>query len=290
MVEFLQNGIIQIAELMSSEAFNGLERSRRQLRALHPRVAEDPAGARRHYDQHAESLGQIVFALGRRLGQFEEFLSGCPFSGSAESTRGFFGQRVRDLAGDVVFLRFELNLWVERCVPLRGELPNGVEGRAFLEGRISAIVDDLGLRLKEIQEVLSAAILKQLVVFDDSLTRGKLFKYDVENILDTDQLLSWLTELMVRVRDYDAQRRPEQLTRVKSLLNNFQPEQFPSLTGIRESDHTMFTQFIPQIMSYRHRRPQKGDDPIHVFLLLLGDLVRNLSQAGAEAAPFDPDF
>ena len=143
-VEFLQNGIIQVAELMSSEAFNGLERTRRQLRALRPRVADDPAGARRHYDKYAESLGQLVFALGRRLGQFDEFLSGCPFSGSSESTRGLLGQCVRDLAGDVVFLRFELNLWVERCVPLRGELPNGVEGRAFLEGRISAIVDDLG--------------------------------------------------------------------------------------------------------------------------------------------------
>jgi hypothetical protein len=275
---------------MSSEAFNGLERTRRQLRALRPRVTDDPAAARRQYDKYAESLGQLVFALGRRLGQFEEFLSGCPFSGSSESTRGLFGQRVRDLAGDVVFLRFELNLWVGRCVPLRGELPNGVEGRAFLEGRISAIVDDLGLRLKEVHEVLSAAILQQLVVFDESMTRAKLFKHDVENILDTDQLLSWLTELMVRVRDYDEQRRPEQLVRVKNLLKSFQPGKFPALAGTRESDHTMFTRFIPEIMSYRHRRPKKGDDPIHVFLLLLGDMVRNLNQSGAEAAPFDPDF
>jgi hypothetical protein len=289
-VEFLQNGIIQIAELMSSEAFNGLERTRRKLRTLRPQVAEDPAFARQQYDHHAESLGQLIFALGRRLGQFDEYLSSCPFSGSAELKRGLFGQRVRDLSGDVHFLRFELNLWVNRCVPLRGELPNGVEGRAFLEGRIGAVVDDLGLRLKEIQEVLSAAILQQLNIFDKTLTRGKLFKRDIENILDTDHLLSWLTELMARVRDYDEQRRPEQLERVKTLLSSFQPEQFPALSGIRESDHTMFTRFIPQIMDYRHRRAQRGDDPIHLFLLLMGDLVHTLNQVGAAATPFDPDF
>jgi hypothetical protein len=52
----------------------------------------------------------------------------------------------------------------------------------------------------------------------------------------------------------------------------------------------MFTRFIPQIVDYRHRRGQRGDDPIHLFLLLMGDLVRNLNQAGAAAAPFDPDF
>jgi hypothetical protein len=290
MVEYLQNGIIQIAELMSSEAFTGLERTRRKLRALRPRVVEDPSVARRQYDQHAENLGQLIFALGRRLGQFEEFLSSCPFSGSSELKRGLYGQRVRDLAGDIRFLGFELNLWVERCVPLRGDLPDGVEGRAFLEGRIGAVVDDLGLRLKEIQEVLGAAILQQLNVFDETLTRSKLFKRDIENVLDTDHLLSWLAELMGRVRDYDEQRRPEQLERVKTLLANFQPEQFPALSGIRESDHTMFTRFIPQIMHYSHSRPQKGDDPIHLFLLLLGDLVRNVNQTGAEATPFDPDF
>jgi hypothetical protein len=95
---------------------------------------------------------------------------------------------------------------------------------------------------------------------------------------------------MARVRDYDEQRRPEQLERVRTLLDSFQPEQFPALSGIRESDHAMFTRFIPQIMSDRHCPGQKGDDPIHLFLLLMGDLVRTLNQTGAAASPFDPDF
>jgi hypothetical protein len=271
---YLQESVLRIAALLSSEAFTGLEQVRKELRAERTTVALNPVGARRLYEQHAELIGQLHFALSRRLSQFEEFLSECPFSGSSEVERGRYGQRVRDLAGDLRFLRLELQRWVNRAVPLRGELPDGMEGRAYLIGRVDAVVDDLGLRLKEIQEVLTGAIFDQLLLFDENLTRGKLFKRDLNNVLDTERLLAWLSELMSSVRDYDDRRQPEQLRRVKSLLREFDPEQFPTLSGVRESDHAMFLKFIPRILDYTHGPKQKGDDPIHVFLLLVGDMVR----------------
>jgi hypothetical protein len=290
MVEFLEEGILKIAAIMSSEAFTGLERARRELKALLPRVEEEAANARLLYDRHVETLGQLTFALGRRLDQYEEFLSKCPFTGSAEQLRGLYGQKARDISGDVRFLHVELNHWVKRFVPIRGELPKGDEGRSFLEGRITAVVDDLGLRLKEVQEILSTAIHDQLSVFDGTLTRSRLFKKDIENFMDIDHLLSWITELMSRVKEYDAERRPEQLQIVKTLLSDFRPEKFPALSGVRESDQALFSKFIPHILDYKHSAKQRGDDPMHVFLLLLGDLVRSLQQAGAEASPLDPDF
>lgn len=289
-VEFLQDGIIRIAAVMSSECLTGLERTRRELRRVHSQVAADPSSARRLYDQHVEALGQLTFALSRRLDQYEEFLSRCPFTGSAETLRGLYGQKVRDLAGDVHFLRVELNRWVRRSVPLRGRISDGEEDREFLEGRTTAVIDDLGLRMKELQEILTAVIYDQLVVFDDTLTRSKLFKKDIGNFLDLDQLLSWLTELMSRIKDYDAQRHPEKLERVKSLLRDFRPDRFPALSGVRESDHAMFFELIPRILDWRPEQKARRDDPIHVFLLLLGDMVGSLKHVGAEAAPFDPDF
>ncbi len=290
MVEFLEEGILKIATIMSSEAFTGLERCRRELKSLLPRVHEEATNARRIYDRHVETLGQLTFALGRRLDQYEEFLSKCPFTGSAEQLRGLYGQKARDIGGDVHFLRQELNHWVKKFVPIRGELPEGEDGRLFLEGRISAVVDDLGLRLKEVQEVLSTAIHNQLCVFDGTLTRSRLFKKDIENFMDIDHLLSWITELLSRVKEYDAERHPEQLQIIKTLLRDFRPEKFPALSGVRESDQVMFSKFIPQVLHYKQGKKQQGDDPMHVFLLLLGDLVRNLKQAGAEASPLDPDF
>ena len=290
MVEFLEEGILKIAAIMSSEVFTGLERCRRELRALLPRAHEDAALARHVYDRHVETLGQLMFALGRRLDQYEEFLSKCPFTGSAEHVRGLYGQKARDIAGDVRFLHLELHHWVKRFVPIRGDLPNGEEGCLFLEGRISAVVDDLGLRLKEVQEILSTAIQDQLSVFDETMTHSRLFKKDIENFMDIDHLLSWLSELMIRVKEYDSKRRPEQLQGIKALLQDFRPEQFPALSGVRESDQTMFFELLPQMLNYQRREKQKGDDPMHVFLLLLGNLVRNLKRAGAEASPLDPDF
>ncbi len=237
------------------------------------------------YEQYAELIGQLHFALSRRLSQFEDFLSECPFSGSSEVERGRYGQRVRDLAGDLRFLRLELQRWVNRFVPLRGEPPDGMEGRAYLVGRVDAVVDDLGLRLKEIQEVLTGAIFDQLLLFDKSLTRGKLFKRDLNNILDTERLLAWLSDLMSSVKEYDDRRQPELLRRVKSLLREFDPDQFPTLSGVRESDHAMFLKFIPRIRDYPHGPKQSGDDPIHVFLLLLGDMVRAMPNSKSPPAP-----
>ncbi len=277
---YLQRGILQIASLMSSEAFTGIERVRRGLRTLQMRMSDDPSTTRRLYDRHVESLGRSVFAIGRRLGQIEDYLAGCPFSGSAEETRGLYGQRVRDLAGDVRFLRFELARWVQKFVPIRGELPAGAEGHTFLEGRIGAVVDDLGLRLREIQEVLSASLLNQLIIFDEDLTRSKLFKRDIENFLDFDHLVNWLSELVTRVESYDEQRRPGELKKIKTLLRDFQPEPFPTFSGVRESDHILLARFVPQIINYRHRPTGRADDPIHVFLLLLGDLLLRLNRTG----------
>jgi hypothetical protein len=273
---YLQESVLQIAALLSSEAFTGLEQVRRELRAERTTVALHPGGARQLYEQHAELIGQLHFALSRRLGQFEDFLSACPFSGSSEVERGRYGQRVRDLAGDLRFLRLELQRWVNRAVPLRGELPDGMEGRAYLIGRVDAVVDDLGLRLKEIQEVLTGAIFDQLLLFDENLTRGKFFKKDLNNVLDTERLRTWLSELIGSVKDYDDRRQPEQLSRIKSLLREFDPEQFPTLSGVRESDHAMFLKLIPRILDYSHGPKQKGDDPIHVFVLLVGDMIRAL--------------
>ena len=276
---YLQESVLRIAALLSSEAFTGLEQIRKKLRADRTTVALDPVGARRLYERHAELIGQLHFALSRRLSQFEDFLSECPFSGSSEELRGRYGQRVRDLAGDLRFLRLELQRWVYRFVPLRGELPDGMGGCAYLVGRVDAVVDDLGLRLKEIQEILAGAIFDQLLLFDQSLTRGKLFKRDLDNVLDTERLLSWLTELMTSVKEYDDRRQPELLRRVKSLLRDFEPNQFPSLAGVRESDHALFLRFIPRIRNCPHGPKQKGDDPIHVFLLLLGDMVRAMPRS-----------
>ncbi len=290
MVEFLEEGILKIAAIMSSEVFTGLERCRRELRTLLPRVQEDAALARNVYDRHVETLGQLMFALGRRLDQYEEFLSKCPFTGSAEHVRGRYGQKARDIAGDVRFLHVELYHWVKRFVPIRGDLPNGEEGRVFLKGRINAVVDDLGLRLKEVQEILSAAIQDQLSIFDETMTHSKLFKKDIENSMDIDYLLSWLNELIYRVKEYDSERRPEQLQRIKTLLRGFHPEQFPASSGVRDSDQAMFFELLPQMLNYQRSEQQKGDDPMHIFLLLLGNLVRNLKRAGAEASPLDPDF
>jgi hypothetical protein len=282
---YLQESVLRIAALLSSEAFTGLEQVRINLRAERTTVALDPLGARRLYERHAELIGQLHFALSRRLSQFEDFLSECPFSGSSEVERGRYGQRVRDLAGDLRFLRLELQRWVNRFVPLRGELPDGMEGRAYLIGRVDAVVDDLGLRLKEIQEVLTGAIFDQLLLFDGSLTRGKLFKRDLNNVLDTERLVSWLKELMSTVKDYDDRRQPELLRRIKSLLREFEPDRFPKLSGVRESDHAMFLNFIPRIRDYPHGPRQSGDDPIHLFLLLLGDMVRAMPHSEPPQGP-----
>ncbi len=261
------------------------------------RSGEDLSKARRVYDSYVEVLGQYLFAIGRRLQQTEAFFAGCPFSGSAEQMRGLYGQRVRDLAGDLRFLRMGLDRWVRKFVPLDGELPVGEEGREFLEARITTVVDDLALRLKEVQESSSFVMFEQLTLFDETLTRKRFFKRDLENQLDLDHFLSWFGELISRVRDYDERRQPEQLEGIQFLLRDFHPEQFPALAGMRESDHILFSSFVQRLQTYRHRATAQlkdakeggqTDDPVHPFLLLLGDLLSSLNQRAAEHSPMDP--
>ena len=178
---------------------------------------------------------------------------------------------------------------------LEGDLPVGEEGREFLEARISTVVDDLALRLKEIQESFVFVMFEQLALFDDTLTRKGLFKRDLENQLDLDHFLSWFGELLSRLRDYDEQRQPEQLEGIKFLLRDFHPEQLPALAGMRESDHILFSSFVQRLQTYRPTtagpridHKEQVDDPVHPFLLLLGDLLSSLNQRALDQSPMDP--
>jgi len=285
---YLLEGILLIAALLSSEAFVGIERNRRELKTLMVRSGDDLPKARLAYDGHVEILGQYFFAVGRRLKEIESFLGGCPFSGSAEDLRGLYGQRVRDLAGDLKFLRLELDRWVRRFVPLEGDLPAGNEGREFLEARIGTVVDELGLRLKEVQESTCFVMFEQMNLFDATLTRKKLFRRDLENQLDLDRFLGWFGELISKVRDYDEQRRPEELKKVQVLLKDFRPDLFPTLAGVRESDHALFSSFVRRLQHHRHGQSGQRDDPVHPFLLLLGDVLKSLNQRAGDHSPMDP--
>jgi hypothetical protein len=202
--------------------------------------------------------------------------------------RGLYGQRVRDLAGDLKFLRLELDRWVRKFVPLEGELPTGDPGREFLEARIGTVVDELGLRLKEVQESTCFVMFEQLNLFDATLTRKRLFRRDLENQLDLDRFLSWFGELMAKVRDYDEQRLPSQLEKIRVLLRDFRPDQFPALAGVRESDHALFCRFVERLRNYRHGQGGSNEDPVHPFLLLLGDVLKSLNQRASDNSPMDP--
>jgi hypothetical protein len=284
MTENLVEQLFMKAALLSSEAFTGIEEIRGELKRFSIRAGgEDPAGARQKYDRQVEKLGQHVFALGRRLHQLEQFMANCPLSGSGEQLRGRYGQRVRDLAGDVRFMRQELSRWVRRFVPLKPASRGQAEtvDREFLEGRIDAVVDELGLRIREIQETLSASLFEQLVIFDPALTRQRLFRRDLENVLDIGQLLDVLANLFDRVKEFDEGRRSDQLQRVKTLLRDFRPEQFLSFSGVRESDQALFLRSIEALVAYeppagRASKASSEDDPIKVFLLLTGDLIASL--------------
>jgi hypothetical protein len=210
-------------------------------------------------------------------------MSSCPLSGSGEQLRGRYGQRVRDLAGDVRFMRQELSRWVRRFVPLKPQSRSQEASvdREFLEGRIDAVVDELGLRIREIHETLSASLFEQLVIFDPALTRQRLFRRDLENVLDIGQLLDVLANLFDRVKEFDEGRRADQLQRVKTLLRDFRPEQFLSFSGVRESDQALFLRSVQALLAYeppvgRARAAKSEEDPIKVFLLLTGDLVASL--------------
>jgi hypothetical protein len=285
MTENLVEQLFMKAALLSAEAFTGIEEIRRELKLFSAGINdEEAAAARLRYDRQVEKLSQHVFALGRRLHQLEQFMASCPLSGSGEQLRGRYGQRVRDLAGDVRFMRQELSRWVRRFVPLKPPQSHsqdrGVD-REFLEGRIDAVVDELGLRIREIHETLSASLFEQLVIFDPALTRQRLFRRDLENVLDIGQLLDVLANLFDRVKEFDEGRRADQLQRVKTLLRDFRPEQFLSFSGVRESDQALFLRSVEALLAYEPpaglaRAGKSEEDPIKVFLLLTGDLVASL--------------
>jgi hypothetical protein len=284
MTENLVEQLFMKAALLSSEAFTGMEEIRKELKHFSTGGNEEPRAARRRYDRQVERLGQHVFALGRRLHQLELFMGNCPLTGSGEQLRGRYGQRVRDLAGDVRFVRQELARWVRGFVPLKpqGRAQSFCFDREFLEGRVDAVVDELGLRMREIHDTLSASLFEQLVLFDPALTRQRLFRRDLENVLDIGRLLDVLANLFDRVKEFDEGRRDDQLQRVKTLLRDFRPEQFLSFSGVRESDQALFLSSVEALLRYEPAVPQRKppasekEEPIKVFLLLAGDLIASL--------------
>lgn len=281
---FLLDSILLTAAVLSSEAFASIEQRQAALRALGEALPEDPALARRLYDREVEQLGRSVFALGRRVLTIEQLLADCKFSGSAETLRGLYGQRARDLAGALGFLRADLGRWVRRSVPLGKDLPEGAEGRAFLEARLGSVVDDLGLRLKEIRENLGAAIFDQLATCEPTLTRKQLFKRDLENVVELDSFLEKLAALLRLVERYDQKREPEILERVKAGLSEFRPDRFPALSGIRESDQQLLTRAAARLQGEGARAEPSGEDPAQLLLLLLADLFRNLKHRQVQDA------
>lgn len=290
---FLVDQVVLAASLLSCEAFTGIESIRKDLRVLGENAARREAKAvslKGAYDQRVERLGQHFFALGRRLIQLEQLMENCPLSGSGETLRGRYGQRVRDLAGDVRFMRQELSRWVRRFVPLKRskaekEPPAEAPDLELIAGRIDAVVDELGLRVREVGETLSTALFEQLLMFEPELTRKELFRRDLENVLDLGHLLDGLTNLHERVKAFDEERRPEQLARVKALLSEFSPGEFLSFSAVRESEQKLFLAAIEDLRGYEPPRPgarngasghSRADDPIQVFLLVTGDLIAHL--------------
>lgn len=277
LTDFLMEHLLLTASLLSSEAFTGVEDIREELKELGLGVSAEPKQSRVRYDRRVEKLGQYFFALGRRLHQLEVSMANCPLSGSAEQLRGLYGQRVRDLAGDVRFMRQELSRWVRRFVPLKRDEARADDDAEFLEGRLDAVVDELGLRLREVQETLNATLFEQLILIDPSLTRKKLFRRDPGNIVDVGRLLAWLGNVLDRAKEFDEGRRTDQLERVKTLLREFEPKEYLSFSGLRDSDQALFLRCIEDLDRYQPSgEPGLDDDPIKVFLLLTGDFIAGL--------------
>ncbi len=276
LTDFLIEHLLMTASLLSSEAFTGVDEIREELKELNLGVSADPQQARARYDRRVEKLGQYFFALGRRLHQLEGSMANCPLTGSAEQLRGLYGQRVRDLAGDVRFMRQELSRWVRRFVPLKRDEARADDDAEFLEGRLDAVVDELGLRLREVQDTLNATLFEQLVLIDASLTRKKFFRRDPGNVVDVGRLLDWLGNVLDRAKEFDEGRRSDQLERVKTLLREFNPKQYLSFSGLRDSDQALFLRCIEDLDRYQPSAEPGQDDPIQVFLLLIGDFIAGL--------------
>ena len=276
LTDFLIEHLLMTASLLSSEAFTGVDEIREELKELSLGVSADPKQARARYDRRVEKLGQYFFALGRRLHQLEGSMANCPLTGSAEQLRGLYGQRVRDLAGDVRFMRQERSRWVRRFVPLKRDEARADDDAEFLEGRLDAVVDELGLRLREVQDTLNATLFEQLVLIDASLKRKKLFRRDPGNVVDVGRLLDWLGNALDRAKEFDEGRRSDQLERVKTLLREFTPKEYLSFSGLRGSDQALFLRCIEDLERYQLSAEPGQDDPIKVFLLLTGDFIAGL--------------
>ena len=276
LTDFLMEHLLMTAALLSSEAFTGVDETRQELKELSLGLSADPKRARARYDRRVEKLGQYFFALGRRLRHLEGAMTNCPLTGGAEELRGLYGQRVRELAGDVRFMRQELSRWVRRFVPLKPDEARADDDAEFLEGRLDAVVDELGLRLREVQDTLNATLFEQLVLIDASLTRKKLFLRDLGNVVDVGNLLDWLGNALDRAKDFDEGRRSDQLERVKTLLREFDAKQYLCFSGLRESDQALFLCCIEDLDRYQPSAESGQDDPIKVFLLLTGDFIAGL--------------
>ena len=273
--DFLLDQLLLVASLLSSEAFTGIETIRDEIKGLGEQSeAEHTEKLRAAYDRRVEKLGRLFFALGRRLHQLESVMKNCPLTGSAEQLRGRYGQRVRDLAGDVRFMRQELSRWVHRFVPLRGDTRADAQ---LLEGRLDAVVDELGLRVREVQETLNATVFEQLVLIEPSLTRKQLFRRDPENVVDVGRLLDWSSNVLDWAKEFDEGRRADQLERVKTLLREFDAKQFLSFAVLRESDQAMLLKSIDDVNAFELEavRPRE-EDPIKLFILLMGNFISGL--------------
>ena len=274
---FLLEQVLLVGSLLSSAAFTAIENVRDELKALGLGAsAQDPMEVLLLYDRRVEKLGKNFFAIDRRLQQLEFFMESCPLTGSAEQLQGLYGHRVRGLAGDVRFIRQGLSRWLVRFVPLRRDPGIDVVDLELIEGRIDAVVDELGLRLREVRETLNTTLYEQLLVIDPSLTRKQFFRHDAENIVDVGRLLDWLGNVLERAREFDDGRRPDQLDRVKTLLREFDPENYVSFSGLRESDQDLFLRCIEDIEN-------KENDPTQVIILLTGDFIATLRRQYRDA-------
>jgi hypothetical protein len=173
-------------------------------------------------------------------------------------------------------MRQELSRWVRRFVPLKRDQAQTDDDAEFLEGRLDAVVDELGLRLREVQDTLNATLFEQLVLMDATLTRKKLFRRDPGNIVDVGRLLDWLGNVLDRAKEFDEGRRRDQLDRVKTLLREFEPKQYMSFSGLRESDQALFLHCVEDLERYQPTTELGQDDPIKVFVLLTGDFIAGL--------------
>lgn len=275
LTEFLLEHVFQVAFLLSSEALFGIEDLRSELKALSAEMSFEDAGrSRLLFDRSVEKLGKYFFALGRRLHQLEQSMAACPLSGSAEQKRGLYGQRVRDLAGDVGFMRQGLARWVQRHVPL--ERPRGGVDPELLEGRLDAVVDEIDLRLREVRDTLKATILEQLRLFEPGLTQERLFRSQEAKPIDPASLLETLVSLFEQAKAFDEERQPGQLSRLQALLDGLSDAHVQSITTLRESDHELFMQCVESLKGYEIADYPRDDDPIQVFLLLTGDFIARL--------------